>query len=104
MTGMRRVSVGAVSLFELLNLGSPDATEWMRDGLCAQTDPDAFFPERGRSTRPAKRVCQACPVREQCWDAAVAAGERHGVWGGRSERERRPLVHAHRAGADRRVA
>jgi WhiB family redox-sensing transcriptional regulator len=63
----------------------------MRDGLCAQTDPDAFFPERGGSTRDAKAVCRACPVRNECLSYALEQDERFGIWGGTSERERREL-------------
>jgi WhiB family redox-sensing transcriptional regulator len=35
---------------------------WQTDALCAQTDPEAFFPEKGGSTRDAKKVCGACNV------------------------------------------
>ena len=40
--------------------------EWQEQALCAQTDPEAFFPEKGGSTREAKRICQACSVRDEC--------------------------------------
>jgi len=63
--------------------------EWTRDALCAQTDPEAFFPDKGGSTRPAKSVCRDCPVLAECRDYALARGDLHGVWGGLSERERR---------------
>ena len=33
------------------------ALSWQERSLCAQTDPDAFFPEKGCSTREAKKVC-----------------------------------------------
>jgi WhiB family redox-sensing transcriptional regulator len=79
------------SLWELLGLGSPEDTEWMRDGLCAQTDPEAFFPERGGSTRDAKAVCASCPVLVECRTYGMEHNERFGVWGGLSERERRVL-------------
>lgn len=59
--------------------------------LCAETDPDAFFPVRGGSTRAAKRVCARCPIRPECLSWALATGERYGVWGGLSERERQRL-------------
>lgn len=72
---------------------------WMRDGLCAQTDPDSYYPEQGESTAAAKQVCQGCPVRAECLAYALARNERFGVWGGLSERERRPLVKALRAAA-----
>ena len=77
---------------ELLGLaGSPG---WWFAGLCAQTDPELFFPEKGGSTRAAKAVCTGCPVRAQCLEHALAHDERYGVWGGTSERERRRLKHA----------
>jgi WhiB family redox-sensing transcriptional regulator len=62
---------------------------WRVDALCAETDPEAFFPEKGGSTREAKRVCAGCPVRAECLEFALAGDERFGIWGGLSERERR---------------
>ncbi|MFM8926978.1 MAG: WhiB family transcriptional regulator, partial [Rhodoluna sp.] len=35
---------------------------WQRDAICSQTDPEAFFPEKGGSTRDAKRICSGCDV------------------------------------------
>ncbi|MDJ0317194.1 MULTISPECIES: WhiB family transcriptional regulator [Arthrobacter] len=64
---------------------------WQTDALCAQTDPEAFFPEKGGSTRDAKKVCGACNVKTQCLEYALANDERFGIWGGLSERERRRL-------------
>ena len=64
---------------------------WQERALCAQTDPEAFFPEKGGSTREAKRVCASCEVREECLEYALANDERFGIWGGLSERERRKL-------------
>ena len=59
--------------------------------LCAQTDPEAFFPEKGGSTRDAKRICDSCEVRSDCLEYALSNDERFGIWGGLSERERRKL-------------
>ena len=64
---------------------------WQERALCAQTDPEAFFPEKGGSTREAKRVCMSCDVRGECLEYALAHDERFGIWGGLSERERRRL-------------
>ena len=64
---------------------------WQERALCAQTDPEAFFPEKGGSTREAKRVCLGCEVRGECLEYALAHDERFGIWGGLSERERRRL-------------
>lgn len=65
--------------------------QWQERALCAQTDPEAFFPEKGGSTREAKRICQGCEVRDECLEYALANDERFGIWGGLSERERRRL-------------
>ena len=68
-----------------------DALAWQADSLCAQTDPEAFFPEKGGSTRDAKRICASCEVRAECLEYALENDERFGIWGGLSERERRKL-------------
>ena len=68
---------------------TPD--QWQDRALCAQTDPEAFFPEKGGSTREAKKICLGCEVRHECLEYALAHDERFGIWGGLSERERRRL-------------
>ncbi len=68
-----------------------DALAWQSDALCAQTDPEAFFPEKGGSTRDAKKICTTCEVKGQCLEYALQNDERFGIWGGLSERERRRL-------------
>ncbi|BBY32679.1 WhiB [Mycolicibacter minnesotensis] len=65
--------------------------QWQERALCSQTDPEAFFPEKGGSTREAKKICQRCSVRSECLEYALAHDERFGIWGGLSERERRRL-------------
>jgi WhiB family transcriptional regulator, redox-sensing transcriptional regulator len=65
--------------------------QWQENALCAQTDPEAFFPEKGGSTREAKRICLGCEVKDKCLEYALANDERFGIWGGLSERERRRL-------------
>lgn len=72
---------------------------WMDDAVCAETAPDIFFPEKGGSTRDAKKLCASCEVAAQCLAYALDKEERFGIWGGLSERERRPLQKARRAAA-----
>ncbi len=74
----------------LLESSAGDAS-WQERALCAQTDPEAFFPEKGGSTREAKKVCLTCEVRQDCLESALENDERFGIWGGLSERERRKL-------------
>jgi len=67
------------------------APDWMESALCAQTDPEAFFPEKGGSTREPKSVCGSCTVRAECLDWALEHNEQFGIWGGLSARERAQL-------------
>ena len=71
--------------------GDDPELSWQERALCAQTDPEAFFPEKGGSTREAKKVCVSCDVRAECLEYALGHDERFGIWGGLSERERRRL-------------
>ncbi len=64
---------------------------WQDLANCLGVDPDLFFPERGASTREAKEVCRGCVVREDCLEYALRNGEKFGIWGGMSERERRRI-------------
>src|SRR5260370_34894967 len=68
------------------------ALSWQDRALGGEADPEAFFPEKGGSTREAKRVCGVCEVRAECLEYALSNGERFGIWGGLSERERRRLA------------
>jgi hypothetical protein len=64
---------------------------WQERARCREYDPEVFFPEKGGSSREAKRICSECPVRIECLNYALRRDERYGVWGGMSERERRRL-------------
>jgi WhiB family transcriptional regulator, redox-sensing transcriptional regulator len=64
---------------------------WVEAAICAQTDPEAFFPEKGESADPARRICAVCPVQRDCLEDALPDADRRGVWGGTSEIQRRRL-------------
>jgi WhiB family redox-sensing transcriptional regulator len=68
-----------------------DPPRFDSQALCAEIDPDLWFPEKGGNSRPAKQVCQSCEVRDQCLQYALDRDVRFGIWGGLSERERRRL-------------
>ena len=70
---------------------SGEEASWQDMANCLGVDPDLFFPERGASTREAKEVCRGCVVRDDCLEYALANGEKFGIWGGMSERERRRI-------------
>lgn len=79
------------ALWAPANPNPADTEPWMDFSLCKEIGGDVFFPEKGESTKPAKRVCQACPVRSECLEYALRNDERFGIWGGLSEQERRKL-------------
>lgn len=64
---------------------------WQEYARCAQTDPEAFFPNKGDSGTAAKRVCADCPVQQQCLEYALANDERIGIWGGTTPNDRRRI-------------
>lgn len=68
-----------------------EVLDWADEARCLVAEPDTFFPEKGGSTREAKRICSGCPVKTECLEYALENDERFGIWGGLSERERRKL-------------
>ncbi|MGH9876943.1 MAG: WhiB family transcriptional regulator [Nitrososphaerales archaeon] len=66
---------------------------WQEQARCAvpNVDPEIFYPEKGANANQAKKICRECPVMVQCLNHAILRDERHGVWGGMSERERRRM-------------
>ena len=74
-----------------LPMAETEELSWQERALCAETDPESFFPEKGGSTREAKRICSTCEVRRECLEYALENDERFGIWGGLSERERRRI-------------
>jgi WhiB family redox-sensing transcriptional regulator len=72
---------------------------WHSKALCAQTDPEAFFPIIGGTARPAKQVCAACPVRQECLEWALEVGDAHGIYGGLTAKERRKYAQERGAAA-----
>lgn len=56
--------------------------DWRKEAVCAELDPDAWFPDSGEGEE-AKRVClEQCPVRRPCGLAAVKTGDRWGIAAG----------------------
>lgn len=64
---------------------------WTTQALCAQADPDAWYPEKGEIPFAAKQICRTCPVQTECLQWALDHDERFGVWGGLTDGERHQL-------------
>lgn len=77
-----------------------ESAHWQEYALCAQTDPDLFFPEKGGSTAPATSICHRCPVRDACLEYALENDIRHGIWGGMSDNDRRRITRERRRRAN----
>ena len=65
---------------------TPAPTEgWRDDALCAEVDPDLFFPPKGVTARRARKVCARCEVRAECLEWALglrAEDDEYGVLAG----------------------
>lgn len=78
-------------MYEVTEAFTAEERPWQDQANCLGVDPDLFFPERGASTREAKAVCAGCEVKDDCLEYALRNGEKFGIWGGLSERERRRI-------------
>lgn len=94
-----------MNLPSLPNLASNDnydeAAErlpWRQSAACKDMPTELFFPANGVNPRKALAACMTCPVRLPCLEWAVEMRERQGVFGGTTEKRRRPLIRALEAG------
>jgi WhiB family redox-sensing transcriptional regulator len=60
---------------------------WRDHAACKGMGNELFYPARGQDTRAAKQICYGCPVRLDCFDYGFLYSEKHGIWGGFSERQ-----------------
>src|SRR3954465_2564218 len=67
------------------------APEWASHGAWRNVDPETLFVV-GAAQHKAKTICMGCPVRVDCLADALDSRAEFGVWGGMTERERRPLL------------
>ena len=79
--------------------GLPTGGGWRALAACRGVDPEIFHPSDEDDPSAAKAVCAECPVRESCLEHALAVREKHGVWGGLTERERRRVLRQRRRSA-----
>ena len=75
------------------------ASDWRAASACLDADLDMFFPvavgtAANQQVSRALRICEECPVTQQCLDFAMRSGEKDGIWGGTTPEQR---VRARRA-------
>ena len=89
---MSNVAVHTMPVTPFLRVVTPEGEpDWRDLALCAEADPDEWFPEKGGSSRKAKAICAGCPSRLPCLEFALENNEGYGIWGGLSEQQRRRL-------------
>tara|TARA_R110000824_G_scaffold353364_1_gene540550 strand:- start:857 stop:1240 length:384 start_codon:yes stop_codon:yes gene_type:complete len=69
----------------------PSTYEWQQESACRKEDPSLFFTETGQTSAPAKAICAGCPVAFECLLDSLIHGDRFGIFGGLTERERREV-------------
>lgn len=86
------------------NADSAALFSWRDHALCNSMGPDLFFGPPSRELKDqertreaaAKTICDACVVRQECREYAIAHREPEGIWGGLDEKERRQIIKSHR--------
>ncbi len=76
---------------------SLEQIDWLEMAACKGTDPGLFFPDG--TTTPgarekileAKQVCEECECQTKCLEYAIKTNQDTGIWGGKSEVERRHI-------------
>jgi WhiB family redox-sensing transcriptional regulator len=75
----------------ILEVPISEERPWVVFGACRHVDPDLFFSTDPGETEHALSICASCPVRVECLDYALEAGERFGIWGGLTEKRRKTV-------------
>ena len=68
-----------------------DRPSWMGRASCRNLATEFFFPNRGHPKKEVVKICNSCPVQEECLSFAVVNGERQGMWGGLTSGARRGM-------------
>jgi WhiB family redox-sensing transcriptional regulator len=78
-----------------VNSSEPTSDTWQQRAACIGEPPELWFPPSGRGEKLdyslAQRICDRCPVQPECLEHALIHGERHGMWGGRTEHQRHKI-------------
>lgn len=83
---------------ETLTILETYAQSWMRHALCADADPELFFPNpeltaeiRQARTEQAQRICARCPVRAHCLRWAYKMNDEWAILGGKTKNQRKRI-------------
>jgi WhiB family redox-sensing transcriptional regulator len=62
---------------------------------CFGEDPELWFIGTKDAIEKAKAICGRCPIQQACGDHALEHGIEFGIWGGKTEDERKALLEGH---------
>lgn len=79
------------SLPSALTAPIDDERPWVVFGACREVQGNTFFPMTREESQQALAICSTCPVQLECLEYALEARERYGIWGGKTEKQRRQL-------------
>ena len=66
--------------------------DWEKSAVCAQVDPELWFPEATNAFSPALKLCNGCPVQRECLKESFDARMEFGIWGGVTAKRRLQLL------------
>jgi len=86
------MTVQFTSLPAALTAPIDEERPWVVFGACRDDGGSTFFPMTREESDRAVAICTTCPVQMECLEYALEARERYGVWGGKTEKQRRQLL------------
>jgi WhiB family redox-sensing transcriptional regulator len=105
MTAAEWSDGAAGPVLNLFDEVSDSGAAWQDSALCAQSDPERWFPPNGGNLTPARQICERCPVTDQCLEYALEVESRpevqgrFGIYGGKTAGERKAIAARRVAGA-----
>ena len=75
-----------------LKTGGTNAPFFDGSQVCAQVDPELFFPENKmdavQKIKVVRPLCESCEFKKPCLEYALKHRDLYGIWGGATEQER----------------
>lgn len=86
-----KINTGYVELDNKHYVAVEDSRDWRDNAACKGMDTNVFMPETRTQTREAVVICAGCLVVNDCLKYALNNEIHFGIWGGKTDRERRQI-------------
>ena len=87
-----KINTGYVELDNKHYVAVEDSRDWRDNAACKGMDTNVFMPETRTQTREAVVICAGCLAVKDCLKYALNNEIRFGIWGGKTDRERRQIL------------